>query len=283
MKNEIILTDGTRSIVFPSMNTHGWYFHELRGWYGQTGNKVPSDERSQAHGAFQRSRSLRTSRAITFKVGYRDGTPAEVEQAALELASLGADGPVTVIVEDALGRSQRRVSVDSIDDTDATRWYTGDSTVGLVADDPRRYAIESEVPWLQTGPPSVGIGRTWPAVRPLVWPTSGSSGRITLVNGGTAASVPQLRLRGGFDSALITCAETGARIGFDRPVPEGSYVDIDTEEHRASIDGQSDVSRWLRWREWELIPAGQSRSFQFDVIGGAGTPLLEGRVLSAWP
>lgn len=117
---------------------------------------------------------------------------------------------------------------------------------------------------------------------PLIWPGGGSSGRITLTNTGKAPSSPQFRLLGGFDSALITSAETGARIGFDRLVPDGSVVSIDTAQHRATIDGQSDVSRWLRWREWEMVPPGESRSYQFDVVGPVGTPKLEGRVLSAW-
>lgn len=282
MTDQVTLTDGTRSLVFPASTEHGWFFHSLQGWYGQTSDKVPSDERPQAHGAFARSRSLRTSRAVTLKVGYRNGTPAEVEAAVMELSSFGVDGPITVAVEDQIGRFQRKVSVDSIADTDNTRWYTGDMTVGMVADDPHRYAIESEVPWLETGPPTAGLGRTWPAIRPLIWPGGGSSGRITLTNTGTADSAPQLQLVGGFETALITCAETGARIGFDRLVPDGSVVTLDTDEHLATIDGQSDVSRWLRWREWELVPAGESRSFQFDITGGTGTPLLKGRVLSAW-
>lgn len=282
MKNEITLIDGSRSIVFPAITSHGWYFHSLDGWYGQTANKRRSEERPQAHGAFRRTRALRTSRAITFKVGFRDGTPAEVEEAVAELASFGYDGEITMIVEDAIGRFQRIVNVDVIPDQDDIRRYTGDMLVGLTSDDPRRYAIASEVPWEQTGPPSPGQGRAWPSVRPLIWPGGGSSGRITLTNRGKAASSPQLRVRGGFGTTLITTVETGARIGLDRLVPVGSVVEIDTEAHTATIDGQSDVSRWLRWSEWETIPRGESRSFQFDVTDPVGSPVLEGRVLSAW-
>jgi hypothetical protein len=90
------------------------------------------------------------------------------------------------------------------------------------------------------------------------------------------------RLYGGFSTALITSVETGARIGLDRLVPAGSVVTIDTAQHAATIDGQSDVSRWLRWREWELIPGGESRTYQFDATVPVGSPILEGRVLSAW-
>lgn len=77
-------------------------------------------------------------------------------------------------------------------------------------------------------------------------------------------------------SPCAPCLETGARIGFNRSVPVGSEVVIDTANRRATIDGQSDVSRWLQFREWELVPAGASRTFQFDATGvvvETGTPV----------
>lgn len=283
MVNSITLIDGPRTLVLPAITSHGWYFYSLEGWYGQTANKLRGEERPQAHGAFRRTRALRTSRAFTFKTGYRDGTPEEVEAETLELSAFGAEGEIVMIVEDALGRSQRIVNVDIIDDQDSNRRYTGDMIVGLTSDDARRYEVDTDVPWLQTGPPSAGMGRTWPAVRPLIWPGGGSSGRIALTNTGKASSAPQLRVRGGFSSALITCVETGARIGLDRLVPVGSVVAFDFEAHTATIDGQSDVSRWIRWREWETIPRGETRTFQFDITDSVGSPVLEGRVLSAWP
>lgn len=283
MVNSITLIQGTRTLVLPAITSHGWYFYSLEGWYGQTANKLRGEERPQAHGAFRRTRALRTSRAVTFKTGYRDGTPEEVEAETLELSAFGAEGEIVMIVEDALGRTQRIVNVDIIDDQDTNRRYTGDILVGLTADDARRYQVDTDVSWLQTGPPSAGMGRTWPAVRPLIWPGGGSSGRIALANTGTASSAPQLRVRGGFGSTLITCVETGARIGLDRLVPDGSVVVFDFDAHTATIDGQSDVSRWIRWREWETIPRGETRTFQFDVTDPVGSPVLEGRVLSAWP
>ena len=282
MVNQITLIDGSRSLVFPAITSHGWYFHSLDGWYGQTANKLRGQERPQAHGAFRRNRALRTSRAFSFKTGYRNGTPEEVEDAIAELASFGAEGEITVIVEDARRRTQRVSNVDIIDDQDPTRRYTGDMLVGLTSDDQRRYEVAADVPWVQTGPPSPGLGRTWPAVRPLIWPGGGSSGRITLTNTGQAASAPQLRVQGGFSTALITCVETGSRIGLDRLVPPGSVVEFDMEAHTATIDGQSDVGRWIRWREWETVPRGETRTFQFDVTDPVGSPILEGRVLSAW-
>lgn len=280
--NVITLVDGARTLVLPAEASQGWIFHTLKDWYGLTGNKYPTIERPQAHGAYPPGRAVRLSRAISFKVAYRNGTPAEVEEAVSLLSSFGAEGPIVMIVEDALGRTQRTVTIDSIPDLDDTRRYTGDMTVNAVAEDPRRYAVDTEVPWQRTAPPTAGAGLVWPAVSPLVWPGGGTSGRITLTNTGLAPSAPMFRTLGGFSSTLITTVETGARVGLDRLVPDGSVAVIDTAEHRAMLDGQSDVSRWISWREWELIPAGQSRTYQFDVTAAVGSPILEGRVLSAW-
>lgn len=269
-------------IEFVDWGTSGWVFSGLTDWFGQTGNKIGVTERPQAHGAFVPSRALRSSRAISFEANYLGETVEEVENAWDSLAAVGAEAPVTIHVDAPSGATERLVTVSVNKMTDHHGDPTGKVAVDLIAYDPRRYAVAVSVPWEQTGSPSAGNGLVWPAVWPLVWPGGGSSGRIELVNTGTAPSAPQLRLLGGFSSALITCVETGQRVGLERLVPEGSVVTIDTEDHRAVIDGQSDVSRWLRWREWALVPPGQSRSFQFDVIDPVGVPKLEGRVLSAW-
>lgn len=260
----------------------GWSFKELIDWWGQTASKGDVEERPLGHGAFEESDVLRMSRAISFVAQFIGGGQAEAEDAFDDLSAVGAEGPVEMIVRTPAGGSARRVTVESVKPQDHRGRRYGALDVHLIARDPRRYAISSDVPWLKTAPPSPGQGRVWPAVWPLVWPGGGSTGRIELTNLGKAPSAPQLRLRGGFGAALVTCVETGSRIGFDRPTPSGSVIEIDAEEHTATIDGQSDVSRWLRWREWELIPPGESRSFQFDVTDAVGTPELEGRVLSAW-
>lgn len=269
-------------ITFEDVAFTGWSFSDLVDWWGQTEDKFDVVERPQAHGAFEVNRSLRSSRAPSFSATFIGGTQADAEEAFDVLSGVGADGPVTMIVTTPAGRSARTVTVERVAPADHHGRPYGRVSVDLIARDPRRYEVDSDVPWVQTGPPSAGNGLVWPAVWPLIWPGGGSSGRITLTNRGKAPSAPQFRLYGGFASALVTCVESGARIGLDRVVAPGSVVSVDTALHTATIDGQSDVSRWLRWREWELVPPGESRTFQFDVTGPSGSPVLEGRVLSAW-
>lgn len=269
-------------ITFEDVAFTGWSFKDLIDWWGQTEDKFDVVERPQAHGAFGVSRSLRASRAPSFSATFIGGSQADAENAFDDLASVGAEGPVLMVVTTPAGRTGRMVTVERVEPEDHHGRKYGRIAVDLIARDPRRYAVGSDVPWAQTGPPSPGNGLVWPLVWPLIWPGGGSSGRITVTNTGKAPSAPQFHLYGGFSSALITCVETGARIGLNRVVSSGSVVTIDTEQHLATIDGQSDVSRWLQWREWELVPAGASRTYQFDVTDPSGSPILEGRVLAAW-
>lgn len=269
-------------ITFADVSYDGWSFWDLIDWWGNTSDKSEVVERPQAHGAFGVSRSLRESRAISFQATFIGSSQADTENAFDAIAAVGATGPVQMIVTTPAGRSARTVTVEKVTPANHRGRKYGRVAVDVIARDPRRYAVSEDVPWVTTEPPSPGAGLLWPAVWPLIWPAGGTSGRLTLVNRGMAPSAPMFRLDGGFDTALITTVETGARIGFDRPVPDGSVVALDTEAHRATIDDQSDVSRWLRWREWELIPPGASRSYQFDVTAPVGAPRLGGRVLSAW-
>jgi hypothetical protein len=287
-ETEISLSDGTTEIVFygsrpdPTVAIDEWEFSDLVDWRGQTEPKSREDERPNAHGSFQTDSVWRSSRAISYGARFIGSSMARTRAAIDELSAMGAEAPVTIKVTEPEGATTRLVTVENVRPIDRRARQFASVTIDLFAADSRRYAVSAEVPWEQTGLASAGAGRTWPAVWPLVWPGGGSTGRIAVTNIGRAPAAPEFRLLGGFSSALITCVETGARIGFDRSVPVGSVVHLSVEDRRALLDSQADVSRWIRWREWELVPAGQTRTYQFEATDAVGTPKLEGRVLSAW-
>lgn len=263
-------------LTFLDTDTAGWTFSRLVDWWGGTGTKTATVERPNDHGAFADNRLFRTARAISFDASFRGATSAEAEAAFDELAAVGAETPVLMTVTTAAGATSRVVRVDLAPATSTEGVWLGFAHLDLIAPDPRRYADGA---WQQTGPAVASSGLVWPAVWPLVWPGGGSSGRVILTNSGRAPSAPSFRLQGPFASALITCVETGARVGFNRPVPAGSVVEISGK--RAVIDGQSDVSRWLMFREWGDVPRGASRTYQFDAVAGAGA-VMQGKVDPAW-
>ena len=262
-------------ITFVDYDAPGWAYSELVDWFGSSADKRDVVERPQQHGAFPDDRSLRASKAISFKVSFRGETGADVEEAFDHLTAVAAERPALLTAIYPGGSTWRNVTA-SVSVDDHYGLHIGTATVHCIARDPRRYSTGE---WVETSPPSPGQGQTWPETSPEVWPGGGSTGRITLTNEGKAPTLASFVLSGGFESALITCAETGARVGFARPVPSGVSVLI--ENGRASIDGQ-DVSRWLRFREWSLIPGGMSRSFQFDIVEPVGSPRLAGKADDAW-
>lgn len=266
---------GHLSFVDARVAGYGWFFRELTDWWGGTVNRQRPVARPQQHGAFPRTRVTRAEKVMSFEAVYRGHSAAEVEAAYDDLAAVAAEGPVLMSVATDDGVTWRRVIVEDTGAASTHNLRRGSMTVDLSSDDPRRYSTGE---WLETAPPSAGQGLVWPVVWPAVWPGGGSSGRVTLPNDGKAPSLPSFVLSGGFSSALITCVETGARVGFARPIPVGASVVI--ENGRATLDGQ-DVSRWLRFREWSEIPGGFSRTFQFDAADQS-SPRMAGKVDHAW-
>lgn len=270
--SDVILDDLDQSVTY-TIDEGG-----LVGWFGGVGSRVPRTPKPQAHGEFS-GRGYLSGRVITVSGLIRsDGDGAAQESAMNAISGLLADGGTSRLTVQS-GSGTLWADVQRIDEPDVQILVYGRTAAyqaRFFAPDPRRYA---DGVWKETGPAVAATGLVWPAVWPLVWPSSGSSGRVTLTNVGKAPSAPVFTLQGAFTSALITCVETGARIGFGRPVPAGSAVDI--SGRHAVIDGQSDVSRWLQFREWEDVPPGESRTYQFDAVDGADARLL-GKVDSAW-
>ncbi|MDQ1111136.1 hypothetical protein QE418_000584 [Microbacterium testaceum] len=262
-------------ITFVDFDAPGWAYSGLIDWFGSTPDKKDVVERPQQHGAFPAAVSLRASKAISFRASFRGETGADVEEAFDRLSAVAAEGPVLLTANYPGGSTWRKVTA-TVNVEDHFGLHIGEATIHCVARDPRRYRTGTPV---ITGPPSPGQGLVFPVKFPAVWPGGGSTGRVTLRNEGRAPSPVSLTLAGGFSSALITCVETGARVGLARPIPSGQTVVI--ENGRASINGQ-DISRWLRFREWTEVPGLLSRTFQLEASDPVGQPTLIGRVDHAW-
>lgn len=267
-------------IEFKDVAASGWVYQGLTDWYTLTDDKIPDEEKPQGHGAFGVSESLRSSAVIPFKAVYLADTEAEMLAAGEQIMAAVATGPVDMVYTDALRTTSRSVTVRTAPMTDHHGRPTGEFEFDCLARDPRRYSVGDA--WQSTPPAADGAGIVWPLVWPLVWPGGGSDGRVTLQNLGSAPAAQRYRLNGGFESALLTNTATAQRIGFNRPVPAGSVVEIDTKSRQAWIDGQSDVSRYLTFREWWDVPRYSTVQVQFDVTGATGSPTLSALAPSAW-
>lgn len=268
-------------LEFSGSEGPGWSFRELKGWFGATQNKERTEERPSSHGAAPRARVLRSGRGLQFDARFKGRTAADVEDAFDILAAVGAEGPVEMRVSSDGAETWRMVTIErSLPDEPhglASAW----ASIEVFSADPRRYA---DAIFQRVGAPTPGKGVTWPRRWPQTYPGGGATGRLPLTNSGRAPSPATLRIGGGFDSALIAHIETGARVGFDRPVPSGDFIEIDVRNRRALYNGipGSDVSRSLQYREWRDVPARATSTYQLDVTAAQGDPYLEGKVHSAW-
>lgn len=269
-------------LVLPDHTDHGWGFESLGAWYSLSADKSERRERPTAHGAFRARRSLRS--ALTFEVvaHFVGGSPAELVEALEYIGALGADGPIVMRVTDHVRTTEREVSVIDIDVPSYQSRRINTVTISLWAADPRRYSVGDQ--WVSGSMPEEATsGLTWPIRWPLIWGTGGASdGRLTLTNHGTKASAPVYRVYGGFDSVELVEISSQQRIGFDLIVPAGSYVEIDFRTRRATLNGQSDVSRYLTFREWWTVPAGGSVQVAPSFEGAGPSAAYSGMVRSAW-
>jgi len=112
----------------------------------------------------------------------------------------------------------------------------------------------------------------------------GSSGRIELVNAGTADSWPVHRIDGptptaGFD---IVDVASGKRLRFVGVVPAGSHLTIDTATGSVILDDVADRSSQLTRREWTPIPPSGSATLAFLPLSTSTAAALTTSYASAW-
>jgi hypothetical protein len=272
-----ITLDGTEATAQYTIGDDG-----LKGWFDGVPSRLDQEERPNRNGLFDTQGYL-SGRVVTIEGLILTSTPAQQEDARLALSSVLADGSAgRLSVRTSAGEKfamVRRVGEPAI----VTQVWGRQCAYQLrfLAADPRRY---EDVPFFRVNALSGGTGPVAPLVWPLKWSTPGSADRLTFANRGNAESSPTFRLWGGFDSALITNTTTGARLGYGRQVSPGHYVEIDVKTRRAFYDGNrdSDVSRWVQFREWQDVPKGTSWTYQFDVTNPDSGPYLEGRVYPAW-
>lgn len=270
------------TIVMPPHTRHGWGFKTLSGWFDLSSDKVERRERPTAHGAFRARRSLRSALSMTIETHFLAESPAELVEAQNLIGALGADGPIVVRFTDDVRATERECRVLDIGIPPYHSRKHNLITIELESDDPRRYSVGDS--WVSAWFPSdPTTGLVWPVQWPAVWGEgSGSDGRLTLSNEGVKDSAPVYRLYGGFDSAEIVNIATQQRVGFGLAVPFGSHVEIDFRTRRAMLDGQSDVSRYLTYRDWWSIPAGSQVVAQADGVNVGAGAYWAGRVRSAW-
>lgn len=132
--------------------------------------------------------------------------------------------------------------------------------------DPLRYdAAETTI---STGLPSGGGGLAYPLTYPLDYGAAGTTGNVTLVNGGTADAPIRFAVRGGLPQGFEISA-AGSRLRYPVPVPAGQVIEIDTAAGTVLVEGTASRRQNLTVADWIMVPAGMSLPVQFTSLGGA--------------
>jgi hypothetical protein len=266
----------------------GWVFADLIDWYSLPDSKSPATPRPQSHGSFNPGSDWRAAATPSFTAGYIGDSEAEC-LAAVEQFTGAVGTPsseATMSVTDALRTTSRAVSVRHIGVPDffAYDQFEVHFTVDALAWDPIRYGEEVSY---STGLASGGGGLEYELGEPsgaLFYGANGTLGRVSLVNDGTADVWPFFEVTGTLDDGFyLQCLETGSILRYDRVVPAGSTVTIDTRTGQVLVDDQSDASTYLTSDQFFSVPAGGVCTVQFNAIStSSGSPTMTATVRSGW-
>lgn len=265
----------------------GWVFADLVDWYTLPDSKSKNSPTPQSHGSFNPGRDWRSAAAISFTAGYIGDSQAECIAALESFTAIGAlvTAP-TVSVTDDLRTTSRDVSVRHIGVPDFFGYdqFEVHFAVDLLAWDPIRYGPAVSY---QTGLASGGGGLEYNLGAPagaLYYGAVGDLGRVTVANEGTADTWPVFIVTGTLATGFfIQNLGDGSVLRYDRVVPAGSTVSIDSRTGQVLVDGQSDASTYLTRDEFSPLPAGSSAVFQFNPIStSSGSPMMTVTGWSGW-
>lgn len=264
----------------------------LQGWFSGPPVKTEPDDRANGDGVFGVTEFFRSARPITFS-GLYTGTGDEAADflVARQISGIFASGvPGTISVDDPAGTLTSEVMPIS-DAALVTPLLGGmcEYTISLLAFDPVRYGPTTTV---STGLPMSGGGLEYPLYSggsggTLYYGSNGNLGRVTLTNNGTADVWPTFTVTGQLDDGFyIQCLsgpDSGDVLRYDRVVPAGTTVSIDSRTGEVLVDGVSDASTYLTRDEFFSVPAMSSIDVQFNSIStSSGSPTMTPTVRDGW-
>ena len=268
-------------IEFDEEATSGFTLRSFDGWDDGATPRPEVDLIPQGDGAFEVARTFKAARVMTLSGLLLDG-PASKDLGRQFRAAQASGIPSQMVVDDAGDVLTVEVSVN---DTPRLRPVVGglyDYSLTVIARDPSKYGPESSS---SSGLPSLSGGLVFPFVFPVDFASSGDPGRVTLVNPGTQSSWPRFSVRGGLGGGFsLVAVETGQEIRFEFPLSDTDVVTLDARSGRAWINDEANsVTGYLTVADWWSVPAGESRTVQFNALGGSsGSPLLTGVVAPAY-
>lgn len=250
------------------------------GWLGSVGARNERQSRPARAGAYTAPAYLE-ARAFTVAGKGFGRTEAGMLATIRAFSALLADGSSSLFQwADVTGGYAALVQRDGpprvrIITPTAFEW-----SASFYAPDPRRYGSSLTQ---QAGLRTPGGGLAYPLAYPLAYGTTGTGGRVTFTNSGTASTEPVITVTGPFQSGFqITHAETGRRLRYEATV--GSDLVIDCGAGTVTTQGQ-ERAMYLTVREWFSVPAGATATLALATLGGetAASAPTAGMTVTAAP
>jgi hypothetical protein len=211
------------------------------------------------------------ARIVQLKLGLRGESPDDLRALSLALRAATQPqrqpAPLQFLDQGTLvwGKIRKR----SIPYDAEYLWRIGDAALEWYCADPYLYGLEERS--TSTTAYSPAAGRTYPLVRPRVYGSAGTSGRLTAVNAGASPAYPVLRLDGPVANPAIEQVTTGGLLTLDATLQPGEYLLIDTRTRAVLLMGSSPRRSWMRAGSvWPLLlPGSNEIAYRGSALPGA--------------
>ncbi|WP_407553063.1 phage tail family protein [Streptomyces sp. Pv4-95] len=234
-------------------------------------------DRPNQHGEYSGS-DFTGARTIQIGLAIRADSPDELRslKVALRAATQPGRAPAPVQFLDwdllAYGKVRRRnIPYDA-----HFLWRTGEAAIEIYCPDPRLYSLAEHT--AQTTAYSPSAGRTYPLVYPRVYGDAGSSGRLTIHNGGDSEAYPLLRIDGPVAQPVVELIggdpedESGsATLSLTGTLQTGEYLLIDTRTRAVLLMGSAPRRDWVRaGSQWPVLGPGDNElAYRGAALPGA--------------
>jgi hypothetical protein len=263
-----------------------WIGSLLQGWHSSPPMRGDTDERPGADGAFGSSKNYRSARSLTLSGHVLTDSVSECQGLMDSFAAIQADGkPIRVGVENDLGIRMVTATLNGSAEVVPDPNFMGAAlSAQFIAYDPIKYGPQKSS---SSGLQSPGGGLVYPLHSPsgaLSYGALGALGRITLTNDGTADVYPTFTITGQLDDGFyIQALETGDVIRYERVVPAGTTVGVNSRTESITIDGVPGNSGYLTRFEWFAVPRKSFLTVQMNAIGGSsGSPTMTATMADGW-
>lgn len=242
-----------------------WTVEQVDGWTDSPDARLTNEPRTRNDGSFD-DQHFYSARLVTLSGKALFPDMATLREGQRALAAVLSARSATLTVNDGLLTLSADVRLAGPVRSRMPRPLLLEWQIEVLAPDPRKYGPEQ---YASTGLPVSSGGLTFPLAFPLDFGAAGATGRVTLVNDGTADTWPTFTVTGPLPGFELTRVETGERLRYTGSLAAGQSVVLDASTGAVLLEGTADRRQLLTAYDWFAVPAGGVAAVQFSSLGSA--------------